>query len=54
MQIGEIKSLLKKGMKTEATNYRPISLLPLIWKVIVKPIQQSNEGFCSKELTVVY
>ena len=54
MQIGEIKPLLKKGMTNEAANYRPISLLPLIWKVIVKQIQQSNEGFSSKKWTAVY
>ena len=29
-QVAKIKPLLKKGIKTEAKNYRPISLLPLI------------------------
>ena len=37
-KIAKIKPLFKKGIKTETKNYRPISLLPLISKVIEKSI----------------
>ena len=35
-KIAKIKSLFKMGIKTDAQNYRPIALLPLISKVIKK------------------
>ena len=35
-KIAKIKSLLKKGIKNEAKNYRRISLIPLISKVMEK------------------
>ena len=41
-------------MTNEAANYRPISLLRLIWKVIVKQIQQSNKSLSSEKWTAVY
>ena len=34
----QIKPLFKKAIKTEAKNYRPISLLPVILKVTEKLI----------------
>ena len=37
-KIAKIKPLFKKGIKTEAKNNGPISLLPLILKVIEKSI----------------
>ena len=35
-KIAKIKTLFKKGIKTEANNYTTLSLLPLISKVIQK------------------
>ena len=53
-KIEKVKPLLTKGSKPEAKNYRPISLLPLISKVIGKTIHdqtqlylQRNEILCS-------
>ena len=37
--------MLKRGIKTEAQNYRPISLLPLISKVIVKLIHKQTHDY---------
>ena len=42
-KIIKIKSFFKKGIKTEAKNYRPISLLPLISKVIQKSIHNQTQ-----------
>ena len=38
----------KKGSKTEAKNYRPISLLPLVSKIIEKIIHNQTESFLEK------
>ena len=42
------KPLFKKGSKTNPSNYRPISLLPLISKVIEKRIHEQTSTFLSK------
>ena len=39
-KIAKLKPLFKKGLKTNPSNYRPISLLPLIFKVIEKLIHE--------------
>ena len=41
------------GIKTEAENYIPISLLPLISKVIEKSIHDEKTGFPSKKWIAV-
>ena len=47
-KIAKLKPLFKKGVKTEPKNYRPISLLPLISKVIEKIIHDQTQEFLSK------
>ena len=44
-KIAKIKPLFEKGIKTEAKNYRPISLLPLISKVIEKSIHDQTQDY---------
>ena len=41
----KLKPMYKKGSLTEASNYRPISLLPLISKVIEKVIHDQTSTF---------
>ena len=45
--IAKLKSLFKKGSKTNPSNYRPISLLPLISKIIEKLIHEQASSFLS-------
>ena len=53
-KIAKIKSLFKKGIKTDAQNYRPIALLPLISKVIKKMNSRSNTELYSKKQIFVH
>ena len=46
-KIAKLKPLFKKGSKTNPSNYRPISLLPLISKVIEKLIHEKTSTFLS-------
>ena len=43
--MAKLKRLFKKGFKTDPSNYRPISLLPLISKIIGKLIQEQTSSF---------
>ena len=44
-KIAKLKSLFQKGSKTNPSNYRPISLLPLISKIIEKLIHEQQVVF---------
>ena len=44
-QIAKLKPLFKKGSRTHPKNYRPISLLPLISKIIEKVIHDQTQEF---------
>ena len=44
-QIAKLKPLFKKVSKTLPKNYRPISLLPLIYKIIEKVIHNLTQAF---------
>ena len=44
-KLAKLKPVYKKGSLTEASNYRPISLLPLISKVIEKIIHDQTSAF---------
>ena len=44
-KTAKLKPLFKKGSSTEPKNYRPISLLPLISKLIEKVIHDQTQEF---------
>ena len=48
-----MKPLFKRGSKTDSKNYRPISLLPLISKIIEKIIHDQTQNFLDKN-NVIY
>ena len=44
-KIAKLKPLYQKGSKTDPQNYRPVSLLPLVSKVIEKFVHNQTEIF---------
>ena len=46
-KIAKVKALFKKGSKTDPSNYRPISLLPLLSKVFERVVLNQTEEFLS-------
>ena len=46
-KIAKVKPLFKKGSKTDPSNYRPISLLPLLSKVFERVVLDQTEEFFS-------
>ena len=47
-KIAKVKPLFKKGSKTNPQNYCPISLLPLLSKIIERIVHDQTEEFLSK------
>ena len=52
-KVAKLRTLFKKGSKTDPKNYRPISLLPIISKVIEKIIHDQTQKFLA-ENEVIY
>ena len=46
-KIAKVKPLFKMGSKTNQSNYRPISLLPLLSKVFERVVPDQTEEFLS-------
>ena len=46
-KIAKVKPLFKKGSKTDPSNYRPISLLPLLSKVFERVVLDQTEELLS-------
>ena len=47
-KVAKLKTIYKKGSKTDPQNYRPVSLLPLISKVIEKVVHDQTQIYLSK------
>ena len=47
-KTAKLKPLFKKGSKTDPQNYRPISLLPIISKVIERVVHNQTNSFLTK------
>ena len=47
-KTAKLKSLFKKGSKTDAKNYKPISLLPIVSKIIEKVVHDQTNKFLTK------
>ena len=46
-KIAKVKPIFKKDSKTDPPNYRPISLLPLLSKVLKRVVRDQTEEFLS-------
>ena len=53
-KVAKIKPLHKKGLKTDPKNFRPISLLPLISKIIERIIHDQTMNFLSANKYILY
>ena len=51
-KIAKLKPLYKKGSTTEPKTYRPISLLPLISKLIEKIIHEQTQKYLSDQYII--
>ena len=47
LKLAKVKTIFKKGRKTSVSNYRPISLLPILSKVIEKVVHEQTTKFLS-------
>ena len=47
-KVAKIKLLYKKGTKTDPNNFRPISLLPIVSKIIEKVIHDQTMNYLTK------
>ena len=52
-KVAKIKPLYKKGTKTDPNNFRPISLLPIISKIIEKVLHDQTMNYLT-ENNVLY
>ena len=46
-KFAKVKLLFKKGSKTDASNYKPISLLPLLYKAFESLVLDQRNDFLS-------
>ena len=51
-KIAKLKSLFKNGWKADPQNYPPISLIPLVSKIIERVIHDKTQRFLDKNDTI--
>ena len=52
-KVMKLKSILKKGKKTDPINCRPISLPPVISKIIENVVHDQTNTFLSDEIYII-
>ena len=53
-KLAKVKSIFKKGWKTNVLSYWPISLLPILLKVIEKVVQEQTTKFLNNNIFYKY
>ena len=53
-KIAKLKPLYKKGSKTDPKSYHPVSLLPLVLKVIEKVTGNQTQNFLNSKILNKY
>ena len=53
-KLAKVKPIFKKGRKTNVSNYRPISLLPILSKVIKKVVNKQTAKFLNDNIFYKY
>ena len=51
-KVAKLKPIFKKGKKTDPSNYRLISLPPIIFKIIEKVVHDQTNAFLSDKNTL--
>ena len=49
VKVAKLKPVFKKGKKNDLSNFMPISLLPIIFKIIRKILYDQTNAFLSEE-----
>ena len=53
-KLAKVKPIFKRGRKTNVSNYRPISLLPMLSKVIEKVVHEQTSKFLNDNIFYKY
>ena len=53
-KVAKLKPIFKKGAWTDPKNYRPISLLPLVFKIMEKSIHFQIEDYLIRKKKLIY
>ena len=48
MKFAKVKPLFKKGSRLDAGNYRPVSILPIVSKILERAVYNQLVGYLDK------